>query len=202
MIDRALRVPKQKLFRPLVRRWDQSPLWITVTALAVGLAAAVAAALAAYALALGLWLLSRLLDGLDSEVARNAGRQSDLGGYLDMLGDLAVYAALPIGLAVSISSQAVWLALALLLASFYLNVGSWMMLSALLEKRRQGALKLGERTSITMPVGLIEGAETVILFTLFLLFPEALVPLFGLTTGLVLVSAPQRVIRAVRTLRR
>jgi hypothetical protein len=47
-----------------------------------------------------------------------------------------------------------------------------------------------------MPSGLIEGAETIIFYTLFLLLPGALVPLFWLMAALVLLTAGQRMVWA------
>jgi hypothetical protein len=58
-----------------------------------------------------------------------------------------------------------------LLGSFFVNAASWMYLSAVLERRGAGAAARGERTTVTMPPGLIAGAETVVLYTLFLVFP-------------------------------
>ena len=62
--------------------------------------------------------------------------------------------------------------MAVLLATFYVNAVSWTYLSALLEKRSAGASRTGELTSIAMPPALVEGAETLVLFTLALLVPR------------------------------
>lgn len=203
MLDHALRSPKTRLLRPAARRLEPVPAAaLTLAALAAGVAAAAAAALGALPWALGLWLTNRLLDGLDGEVARLRGRQSDLGGYLDLLADLIVYALVPIGLAWGHPSPATWAALAAMLASFYLNLGSWLMLAALLEKRGRGAARRGEPTSVAMPAGLVEGAETVLLFTLFLLLPHALPALFWATAALVGITAGQRAWWAARRLGR
>ncbi len=199
MIDRLLRFPKDWLLIPLARRWPHaiSPNAVTLAGCAAGLAAAVAAWQRLYPLALCLWLLNRTLDGLDGLLARIQGRQSDLGGYLDMVLDVVVYAAVPVGLALGLASADVYLWLALMLGSFYINAASWMYLSALLEKRARGARERGEKTSVTMPAGLIEGAETIVFYTLFLLLPGELVLLFSLMTLLVLFTAAQRLVWAV-----
>jgi hypothetical protein len=47
-------------------------------------------------------------------------------------------------------------------------------------------------TSVTMPSGLIEGGETIVFFCLFLLFPQAMVPLFLLMALLTLATAAQQ----------
>ena len=56
----------------------------------------------------------------------------------------------------------------LLVASFYVNAASWMYLAALLEQRNDGAAARGETTAVTMPPGLIGGAETVAFYAAFL----------------------------------
>ncbi|NCC33810.1 MAG: CDP-alcohol phosphatidyltransferase family protein, partial [Chloroflexia bacterium] len=164
MIDKALREPKESLLGPLVRGPLRRihPTSITVVAAIVGVAAAVAAWQGLYVAALILWVVNRILDGLDGTLARLTDQQSDLGAYLDILLDHLVYAAIPMGLALAVNTPAGYLALAALLASFYLNGASWMYLAALLEKRQAGARKQGELTTVTMPGGLIEGAETVV----------------------------------------
>ncbi|MBK8050754.1 MAG: CDP-alcohol phosphatidyltransferase family protein [Anaerolineales bacterium] len=142
MLDHRLRGYKDDLLRPLAGHLGSlSPNAITVLAMLVGLAAAGAAAVQWYWLALGLWSLNRILDGLDGMVARARCRQSDFGGYLDILLDFVVYAAVPIGLYLGNSSEAGAITLILLLSSFYVNAASWIYLSALLEKRsrRRGA---------------------------------------------------------------
>lgn len=42
------------------------------------------------------WLLNRALDCLDGALARHRNLQSELGGFLDLLGDFIVYALIPI----------------------------------------------------------------------------------------------------------
>jgi phosphatidylglycerophosphate synthase len=202
VIDKVLRAPKEYVLTPLVRGPLRrlQPTTVTIAAAVVGIAAAAAAWQGAYLPALGLWALNRILDGLDGTLARVTGQQSDLGAYLDIVLDHIVYVAVPLGLALAAGIPAAYLALALILASFYINGASWMYLSALLEKRNAGAIARGELTTVTMPGGLVEGAETVVLYTLFLLFPSALMPLFGLMAALVLFTAGQRVAWAVRHL--
>lgn len=195
MIDKALREPKETLLGPLVQGPIRRihPITITILAAIIGLAAALAAWQNAYLAALALWVVNRVLDGLDGTVARLTGRQSDLGGYLDIVLDHVVYAAIPLGIALASGSSAGFVALALLLSSFYINGASWMYLAALLEKRAAGAKAHGELTTVTMPAGLIEGAETILFYTIFLLFPGAFTPLALLMAVLVLFTAGQRV---------
>jgi phosphatidylglycerophosphate synthase len=202
MVDKNLRRPKELLMAPLAGPLRAvHPNMVTAAACLLGIACAIAAAQGAYVVAVVLWIVNRILDGLDGTLARLSGKQSDLGGYLDIVLDTVVYAAIPLGLAWSIGTPAAFVALAALLASFYINGATWMYLAALLEKRNNGAAAQGELTTITMPGGLIEGAETVLFFSLFLLLPNLLVPLFSLMAALTMVTAVQRVFWAMRALR-
>lgn len=210
MIDRSLRTVKRYALSPistplahrLVRR-GAGP--VTSAGLGIGLAAALAAALGAFPAALALWLLNRLLDGLDGEVARRLGRADDLGGYLDLLADLTVYAAVPIGAAIGTAGLAgtagtagaagsawTWPLVAVLLATYYVNLGSHAFLTALMEKRGRGAATRGEATSLVMPAGLVEGFETVVLVSAMLALPGQLPLWLALTAALVAVTAAQR----------
>jgi phosphatidylglycerophosphate synthase len=143
MLDEKLRKLKDRWLRPLVGvAGGLSPNALTLLALAVGLASAGAAAQQLYGLGLALWAINRVLDGLDGAVARETGQQSDFGGYLDIVADFVVYAAVPIGFFLGQATVELGLSLALLLGSFYVNGASWMYLAAILEKRSAGAAAL------------------------------------------------------------
>jgi phosphatidylglycerophosphate synthase len=202
VIDRALRRRTEVVLAPLVRAVPHRVHPTAVTALAVvpGVGAAVAAGAGLPALAVALWLANRVLDGLDGAVARRSGRQTDLGGYADILLDVVVYAAVPLGIAAGLDSRAGWVAAAVLLATFYVNAISWSYLSALLERRGAGASARGDTTSVTMPPGLVEGAETVVLFTVALAVPAWSVAVMWVMAGAVLVGVGQRVVAARRAL--
>lgn len=202
MLDNILRHFKDRLLDPLARPLPRTdPVVITLLALAVGLGGIGLVTQQYYGWGLACWLLNRLLDGLDGSVARVHRQQSDWGGYIDILSDYIVYAGFPVALVIGTPSAGGYLSLAFLLACFYLNTASWMYLAAILEKRRQRAGSGDELTTITMPGGLIGGTETIIFYTLFLLWPAYLVPLYALMSGLVLVTVGQRVVWAGRHLR-
>ncbi|MCB0099407.1 MAG: hypothetical protein KDE46_26925, partial [Caldilineaceae bacterium] len=78
-----------------------------------------------------------------------------------------------------------------LLSSYIINLLSWTTLSALLEKHKLQTS--GRLTSIEMPTGLVEGAETIAFYTLFLLLPTYLAPLFLIMAALVFFTASQRI---------
>lgn len=169
------------------------PLVLTAIGLVVGLGAAAAAALGLWELALVAWVSNRFLDALDGQVARLGGASSDRGGYLDMCADVVVYAAIPLGVAIGVDERSVWVAVAVLLASFYVNTISWAYLSALLEKRGRGASQAGESTSITMPPGLVEGAETFVLMSALLVLPEHAAWIMGAMAAAVALGAAIRI---------
>jgi phosphatidylglycerophosphate synthase len=198
MLDHSLRLVKERLMTPVALRLEAlHPHVLTGVGLVVGVIGAVVVWQGHYGVGLLLWSLNRLLDGLDGTLARVHHRQSDLGGYLDILADFVVYAAYPVALVASRPTENGWLALALLLSIYYVNTASWMYLSAILEKRQ---LAEPQMTAVAMPVGLIGGTETFIFYVLFLLLPHYLVWLFGLMTLLVVLTIGQRVIWAVRHL--
>ena len=199
MIDRYLRTPKDIVLRSIAQPVAKlNPTVVTGVALLVGIAAAVSLAFGQYWLGLALWLVNRVLDGLDGTIARLTEQQTDLGGYLDILSDMVIYAIIPIALVVAAPSTQLYIALAALLASFYINGGSWMFLSSILEKRNRGAKTQKEQTTVTMPAGLIEGGETIAFFCAFIIFPQALFWLFIAMTVLVMYSMMQRILWAAK----
>jgi phosphatidylglycerophosphate synthase len=202
MIDKVLRLPKDGLLTPVAARLLRSihPTAITVAACGVGLVAAVAVWNGAYGIGLALWVVNRVLDGLDGTVARIHQKQSDLGGYLDILLDTLIYIAIPLALALNVNTTEGYLALSLLMGSFYLNTASWMYLAALQEKHRYDPDRQRHLTSISMTGGLIEGAETILFVSLFLLFPGAMVPLFIGMAVLVAATVVQRLVWTIRWL--
>lgn len=198
MFDQELRGFKDLLLKPLARPFRTiDPLVITGFGLILGLASAFAASLGWYIPALALWLLNRLADGLDGFIARSFNKKSDLGGYLDLVADFLVYAAIPLGLAWSRAHLNTWIAVAVLLASFYLNAITWLGL-ATLEAKSASKEAPEPKTSLPMPRGLMEGFETLVLFSLFFLFPASYFWLVCLGSALVLISAGQRIFWAWR----
>ncbi|TVR02792.1 MAG: CDP-alcohol phosphatidyltransferase family protein [Spirochaetaceae bacterium] len=202
MFDHVLRRSKDQLLAPLVRALGSRvhPNLISTAAAAIGIAAAVALANGAYRPAAALWVGNRIVDGLDGAVARATGRTSEFGGYLDLMLDVVVYSAIPIGFALHRPEPVVLFAVILLLSTCYLNITSWLYLSVLLERHRQPAVAdgaTGRLTSIEMPPGLVEGAETIVAYLLLMLLPHHAVAILFVTAALILVGAVQRVIWAV-----
>ena len=199
MFDERMRLVKDTVFHPMAQPLQAIPPWLfSVLGLIVGVAAAIALWRQAYLLGFLLWFLNRVFDGLDGAVARVCDSQSDFGGYLDIVMDFIVYAAVPVGLALGQMDTAVTFSLIFLLCTFYVNSASWMYLAAILEKRSH---RHSDRlTSVVMPVGLIGGTETIIFYSAFIIFPSVLPWLFSLMGMLIVLTIGQRLIWAIRHL--
>jgi phosphatidylglycerophosphate synthase len=201
MFDHLLRSLKDRLLARLAQLLrGVPPNALSVLALLFGLGAAAAAAQGGWRLGLALWLANRVTDGLDGTVARLSGTQSDFGGYLDILLDFVVYAAVPLGFVAQSSDPDVLRWAAVLEASFFVNACSWMYLSAVLEKRASGAQASGELTTVTMPPALIAGFETIVFFSLFFIWPAYVPQFFVVMATLVGVNVVQRLVWARRVL--
>lgn len=80
------------------------------------------------------------------------------------------------------SASVLFIVLALMMSSFFVNAASQMFLASILEKRQIGAKARKEKTTITMPAALIEGSETLFVYSFFLAFPQTLLLSFSLFT--------------------
>lgn len=201
MRDSILRQKKDDWLTPVVQYafGRVNPNTLTWISLVLGLMSVVAIVMQMYWVGLALWFANRIFDGLDGLVARIHDKQSDLGGYLDLVLDFVIYLTVPIAFVYANPTTVNLWAVILLLASYVFNLLSWSTLSTVIEKRRmQTSNRL---TSIEMPPGLIEGAETIAFYTLFYLLPNYVEYLFGLMAVLVLFTAGQRIVWAYRNLR-
>ena len=175
--------------------WGVTANQLTAVGFALGVSSAVAAAAAWWTTALGLWLASRLADGLDGAVAREVG-VTDLGGYLDIVADFVVYGAFVVGVAIALPDAR--LALAVLLLTYYINGTTLLAFSSLAERRR---LTTGDDRSVRFTGGLAEGTETIIVHSLFVLLPALAGPIAWAFAAVVAVTAAWRVGLAIRALR-
>ncbi len=197
MFDEWLRAWKDRvLARPAAWLGGTSPVAVTVIGFLTGVCAVLALALGWRFVAVGCWLVNRTLDGLDGTLARQRGRTSDFGAYLDIMLDFVIYAAIPIVLVLRDPVPERMVAALLLLATFYLNAASWMYLAAILERRGGGA----SLTTVVMPPGLIGGTETIVFYILFMLLPSSLTVLFVAMAALVSVNIIQRIVWSARRL--
>jgi phosphatidylglycerophosphate synthase len=171
---------------------------VTVAGFVIGLGAVAAIAGRLYFLGLGLLLLNRLFDGLDGAVARRRGL-TDLGGFLDIVLDFLIYAAVPFAFAVA-DPAANALAAAFLIFSF-VGTGSSFLAFAIMAAKRGIGTDLRGRKSLYYLGGLTEGTETIVVFVLACLWPP-LFPWIALVFGLLCwLTTATRITVAVQTLR-
>jgi len=177
------------------------PLALTGVGWLAGVGACVAIVVDAWTVALVLWLLNRLLDGLDGAVARQTG-PTDLGGFLDIVADFSIYGGFVLAVAISVPEAR--LACMFLLVSYYVSGTAFLALSSLLERRRTAGidpeLHRDER-SLRFVGGIAEGTETVIAYVLFTLFPEHAELIAWVFTATVALTALQRVAEGIIVLR-
>ena len=216
MYDIALRQWKDKLVDPIAQ---MTPLYVgpghvTFVAFTCGLLSclAILSPTTHQSVALCLWLANRFLDCLDGAVARKRRLVTELGGFLDLLGDFVVYSLLPIAVArgqegATTGSSARsdddvvvvvdWLAVAFLEASFHINNFVLFYGAAVAAERRSEEL-----TSVTMRPALVEGFESGLLFTAMLVWPRRINALSWLMGTAVTVGICQRVRAVIWVLRR
>lgn len=197
MLDGLLR----KAIDPVVNRWGRkvagiglSANEVTLIGLALGLGAAVLIAVGAPGwLALIPLLAGRVADGLDGAVAR-ATTPSDFGGFLDIACDFLFYGAIPLAFALR-DPDANGVAGAFLLCSFYVNGATFLGFAVLAAKRGMQTRARGEK-SLYFTAGLLEGSETIALFTAFCLWPAGFVPMAWGFGVLCFITALARVLLA------
>ena len=196
---------------PVLRRWIDPALdrvggWLargplpanaySLAGLAVGLAAVPLLAVGRFDLGLVAILVNRLVDGLDGAVARHKG-PTRFGGYLDIMCDMAFYAAVPLGFALARPENALWAAL--VLGSFVCTASSFLGRAVLAHQRGEPDDGARGRKSFFHSAGLVEGSETIAAFVLFCLFPAAFPGLAAVFSGLCLWTAAARVIEAYKS---
>ena len=212
MFDIALRSLKDDLTLPIARLIPSTttPNHITFLAFVAGLACCYASATstpenrdAVISPALVLWILNRSFDCLDGALARVRGEASELGGFLDLLCDFIVYAAIPISIGINRSGGlmiglggdpgqsigGMWVAIAFLEATFWINNFILFYAAAVASKVQDGEL-----TSVTMLPALVEGFESGILFTAMLIWPNHIFLLSSVMAVGVSIGSVQRVV--------
>jgi phosphatidylglycerophosphate synthase len=174
-------VPLRRLLDPLLNRVaatlagkgvgaDQ----ISVAAAFLGLSSAIViASFGSFIVALVLFLGGRVLDGLDGAVARQR-QPTDFGGFLDIVLDFAVYAAMPLAFAFQNPDKNA-LAAAVLLGGFLVNGATFFAFAVMAERRKletRFQAGPGSQKSIYYLVGLAEGSETIAVFAAMCIWPD------------------------------
>jgi phosphatidylglycerophosphate synthase len=190
MLDEELREGAKPLYKLPARVLAERGVTgntLTGAGLGFGALCLVAIALGLNTVALVLWLLNRLLDGLDGEVARLRGESSELGAFVDIVADFFVYGGFLVALAVQHPEAR--LALVVLFFAYYLNGTVFLALSGVLERLKRE--RLTER-GLHFRRSLTEGFETIVVGMLFLLFPGHSSTIAWVFAAMVFISAVQR----------
>ncbi|HXG55023.1 MAG TPA: CDP-alcohol phosphatidyltransferase family protein [Vicinamibacterales bacterium] len=146
---------------------------------------------------LAIWILSRIGDGLDGVLARDAAQTSAFGGYLDITLDMAGYAAMVVGFAVT--HPALWLAWLAVLAGYTVVITTTLALSD--AARGSGhQVSLTNRTFQFTPA-LTEAGETSVMYGLWVVFPEHVPWLVWVWVAALAFTTVQRTVLAWRLLR-
>ncbi len=206
MFDAPLRrayAPATDGMARLLHRCSVRAAQATATGFALGLGAAGSAAVGWWWPALGLWLASRVVDGLDGAIARLEGATAR-GGFLDLVADFTVYAAFVAGVAVRLPSAR--LAAVVLVCTYYVSGAAFLAWSAAAAERQadrggRGGLALDDDRSLRFVGGLAEGAETVAVYCLICLLPHRAAVILWTFAAVVAVTAVQRVAFAAADLR-
>jgi phosphatidylglycerophosphate synthase len=201
MLDARLRPwidPPLDALAALLARAGITAEAVTWAGCGLGLAGAAAIALGAPGLGLVLFALGRLADGLDGAVARRTGL-TDRGGFLDIVCDFMVYAAVPLAFAVADPAGNA-LAASALLASFIASGVTFLAFAAVAAKRGLETGAQGTK-SIYYLAGLAEGAETIAVFVAMMLWPQWFATLAWGFAAVCAVSAAARIAAALRALR-
>ena len=157
MFDLELRKLQQIIFLPIAKQLGNAftPNQITLIGFLFGILCNIAIYNNYQLLSALLFLLNRIFDALDGTVARLTGKQSDFGGYLDIITDFTVYTLIPISSTLANPSDIALKLLPFLISTYFVNAASLFQLSAILEKRNLGAALKKETTSVNMPSAVI-----------------------------------------------
>jgi len=173
MFDRHLHPRIKPLLNQMTEKLDRpgiTPDGITLVGFAIGVLALPLLALGWYLPALIAILLNRVLDGLDGALARRRGL-TDAGGFLDIALDFLFYALVPFGFILA-DPLANGLAGGWLLFAFIGTGSSFLAFAALAAKHNIDNPGYAHKSFYYLG-GLTEGTETIALFVLSCLFPQA-----------------------------
>jgi len=145
-----------------------TPNQITIMGFLIGICVIPLLAYQHYGISLIIILINRIFDGLDGALARKTGI-TDAGGFLDISLDFLFYSAVPFGFALAQPEHAI--AATFLIFSFVGTGSSFLAFSSIASKRSIPD-PVYKNKSLYYITGLTEGAETIICFVLFCLFPS------------------------------
>lgn len=200
MFDEPVRARFSRLAAPLVSpvaRLGVTPGQVTMGAFLMAAGAAALIAAGHPRIGLAVWLVSRIGDGLDGELARHTGGASGFGGYLDITLDMAGYTAMVMGFAVAHPTLS--LAWSAVLAGYVLAITTTLALSD--AGRSAGRQVNDTNRTFQFTPALTEAGETTAMYALWVLFPTQLPWLVWVWAAALAATVLQRTYLAARLLR-
>jgi len=182
-----------------IDRPEVTPDRISLVGFLIGALALPFLAMQWYFAALLMIVINRLFDGLDGALARRRDL-SDAGGFLDIALDFLFYALVPFGFVLA-SPTLNAVAGAWLLFAFIGTGSSFLAFAAVADKYKLENLDYPHKSFYYLG-GLTEGAETILVFVLFCLFPAYFPLLAWLFGALCWFTTLTRVWGGYHTLRR
>jgi phosphatidylglycerophosphate synthase len=177
-------------------KWQISAQTATVVGFVLGLAATALIVAHLYLPAAVVLLVSRFCDGLDGAIARQT-RLTDLGGFLDIVLDFIVYAAVVFGFALA-DPAANALAAAFLTTSFMAPAATFLAYAIFAAKHGITTDIRGSK-SLYYLGGLTEGTETILCLMLMCLFPAWFSTIAVVYGVMCWITAGTRIAAAVNT---
>lgn len=202
MFDRYLHPRVKPLLNRIAATIDRpevTPDRISLVGFLIGALALPFLAMQWYFAALLMIIINRLFDGLDGALARRRDL-SDAGGFLDIALDFLFYALVPFGFVLA-SPTLNAVAGAWLLFAFIGTGSSFLAFAAVADKYKLENLDYPHKSFYYLG-GLTEGAETILVFVLFCLFPAYFPLLAWLFGALCWFTTLTRVWGGYHTLRR
>ena len=202
MFDRCLHPRVKPLLNRIAATIDRpevTPDRISLVGFLIGALALPFLAMQWYFAALLMIVINRLFDGLDGALARRRDL-SDAGGFLDIALDFLFYALVPFGFVLA-SPTLNAVAGAWLLFAFIGTGSSFLAFAAVADKYKLENLDYPHKSFYYLG-GLTEGAETILVFVLFCLFPAYFPLLAWLFGALCWFTTLTRVWGGYHTLRR
>jgi phosphatidylglycerophosphate synthase len=211
MFDSSLRSVLEAPLRAVAVAVDRpwiTPDRLTIAGLVLGLGSAATAATQLWWWSLALWLLSRVFDGVDGALARlrrsratrAEAKRSEAGGFLDIVSDFTVYGftVFGVGIGATAGFNAPWWPFVLVLVAYYLNGAAFLAFSSIAERTNR---QIDDGRSLSFLGRIAEGTETILVHSLWLIFPVIAGPIAVVWAIVVGVSAAQRMIVGYRALR-
>ncbi len=199
MIDNAFRSILPRFVGPLLRLYKflkLSPDGVTVLGCLMGIVSSFFVAKEYFVLALALWWLGRLLDGTDGIYAREIGRSSKVGAFLDINCDMLAYGAVILGLYFYRPDLAFYWCVILFL--YILCIAGALSLGSLQSEHNPSYSR--DNRKLRLAAGLAEGGETGFFYSFCFLFPTYLKPLSIIWIAILALTVVARAILAMKLL--